>query len=418
MPRSRYFDRDFAKREMEQLWLKTWQVVGREEDIPEVGDRFAYNVGTKSFIIIRSSETEIKAHYNSCLHRGTRLCAGEGAGPKIRCPFHGWTWNVDGSVDHLPGMWDFPQVTEETFALPGAQCATWGGNIFINPDPNAGPLEPALGVMLEHFKDYGFENRWTAVHVRKKVRGNWKLAAEAFLEGWHLSETHSQAQSFNGDSSSQYDIWEDEHSQISRSITPSAVPSPELGEGASVRQAVTDLIKAVTPPGMPLPDFDQVETLDRAYGADWRRKVLQAMTGNDFEHLSDTEMLEAVQYYMFPNFFPWLGEGAPLWYQFTPYGDNPGECVFEVRFLLPLPANGVRPPKSPVVELDFDESFQERNAGFGLFDEVFDQDMSNVPLIQKGCETGSSGTPYVQFGTYQECRLRALHARLARSLGV
>ncbi|QQV77662.1 aromatic ring-hydroxylating dioxygenase subunit alpha [Sphingomonas aliaeris] len=418
VPRSRYIDRAFAKLEMDHLWMKTWQVVGREEDIPEIGDRFVYNVGNKSFIIVRTAENSVKALYNSCLHRGTRLCAGEGAGPVIRCPFHGWTWNADGSIKELPGRWDFPEVTDEKFRLPEAQCAVWGGNIFINPDLNAGPLEPALGILVDHFKDYEFADRWTAVHVRKKVRGNWKLAAEAFLEGWHLSETHSQAQSFNGDSNSQYDIWEDDDAQISRSITPSGVPSPELGEDASVRQAVIDLIHAVTPPGMELPNFEQVETIDRAYGAEHRRRVLNAMTGRDSSDASDAWMLDAAQYYMFPNFFPWLGEGAPLWYQFMPYGDDPAECIFEVRFLLPMPANGERPPKSPVVEIDFDETFRSQNAGFGLFDEVFDQDMSNVPLIQKGCETGSPDSKYVYFGTYQECRLKALHARLAKMVGV
>jgi phenylpropionate dioxygenase-like ring-hydroxylating dioxygenase large terminal subunit len=417
VPRTRYTDPGFARLEMEKLWLKTWQVVGREEDIPAVGDRFVYNVGTKSFIIVRSDENAFKAFYNSCLHRGTQLCTGHGAGPTIRCPFHGWTWNVDGSVNNLPGRWDFPGATDEVLHLPEARCETWGGNIFINPDPDSIPLVDALGVLTEHFKDYDFANRWTAVHVRKKVRGNWKLSAEAFLEGWHLSETHNQAQSWNGDSSTQYDIWEDEHSQISRSITPSAVPSPELGEEASARGAVENLIRAITPVGMPLPDFDAVETLDRAYGAEYRRNLMTAMTGRDFSAASDTEMLDAVQYYMFPNFFPWLGEGASLWYQFMPYGDQPGESIMEVRFLLPMPAGGQKPPKAAVVELDFDESYRERQAGFGLFDEVFDQDMTNVPMIQKGCESGSPNSRFVHFGTYQECRLRALHARLTRVLG-
>src|SRR3546814_20494901 len=62
------------------------------------------------------------------------------------------------------------------------------------------PLADALGILIEHFKNYDFANRWTAVHVRKKVRANWKTTMEAFLEGWHLSETHPQAQSWNGDS--------------------------------------------------------------------------------------------------------------------------------------------------------------------------------------------------------------------------
>ena len=414
IPRSRYFDPDYAAREMEHVWKKTWQIAAREEDIPEIGDRVTYDVGALSFIIVRSGPEQFHAFYNSCLHRGTKLCKGSAGGDTVKCPFHGWEWNLDGSVHNLPGRWDFPGVTDETHKLPQVNIARWGGNLFINPDPNAKPLETALGVLADHFKDYAFENRWTAVRLRKKIRANWKVAMEAFLEGWHLSETHGQAQSFNGDSNSQYDVWEDEDSQVSRSITPSGVPSPELGPKGSVRQAVIDMIKAVTPPGIELPDFDKVENLDRAYGAEWRRKVLTQMTGRDFSDQSDADMLDAVQYFMFPNFFPWYGEGAPLSYQFMPYGSDPNESVMGIRYTLPLPADGVRPPAAPLLELDFDQTLQDNNAGFGLFDEVFDQDMSNLELIQEGLKTGSPASDHVVLGVYQECRIKSLHARIER----
>lgn len=418
VPRSRYYDRDVAALEMEHVWKKCWQIAAREEEIPEVGDRVEYNVGTMSFIIIRSAENSFKALWNSCLHRGTKLCSNHGSGEHIRCPFHAWTWNVDGSPKNMPGLWDFPELEQSKLALPEVRLETWGGNVFINPDPAAGPLGDALGVLVDHFKDYDYANRWTAVHVRKKVRGNWKVTMEAFLEGWHLSETHPQAQAWNGDSSTQYDIWEDEHAQISRSITPSAVPSPELGGGADPRRAARETIESVTPPGMDLPDWDSVESLDRAFAAEWRRKVMTGMTGRDFSANSDTDMLDAAQYFMFPNFFPWYGEGAPLWYQFMPLGDNPDECIMDIRFLLPLPAGGQKPPASPRVDLDFDEGYRVNNVGFGLFDEVFDQDQSNVPLVQQGCKSGSPDTPYVNLGTYQECRVQAFQTRLARFCGL
>jgi phenylpropionate dioxygenase-like ring-hydroxylating dioxygenase large terminal subunit len=403
---------------MEHVWKKCWLIAAREEEIPEIGDRVEFNVGLMSFIIIRSGENSFKALWNSCLHRGTKLCKEHGAGDQIRCPFHAWSWNVDGTPRNLPGLWDFPELDKSKLVLPEVKLDTWGGNIFINVDPGAGPLKDALGVLPEHFKEYDYGHRWTAVHVRKKVRANWKTSMEAFLEGWHLSETHPQAQSWNGDSSTQYDIWEDDHAQVSRSTTPSAVPSPELGDSADARRAVIETIKSVTPEGMPLPDFDSIELLDRAFAAEWRRQTLKAMTGNDVSHLSDTEMLDAVQYFMFPNFFPWLGEGAPLWYQFLPLGDNPNESVMDVRFLLPMPAGGQRPPAAQRTDLDFDEGYGANNVGFGLFDEVFDQDMSNVPSVQQGCRTGSPETAFVNLGLYQECRIRAFQTRLARLCGL
>jgi phenylpropionate dioxygenase-like ring-hydroxylating dioxygenase large terminal subunit len=418
VPRSRYFDRDFAELEKEHIWKKCWQFVAREEDLPEVGDRMPYDVAGLQFMLVRDGEDSFKAFYNSCLHRGTKLCNTHTGGDRIRCPFHGWTWNLDGSVQKIEGKWDFPQVSDEKFGLPEVKVGRWGGNIFINPDPDAKPLESALGVLIDHFKDYDFENRWTAVHMRKKIRGNWKNAMEAFLEGWHLSETHGQAQCFNGDSATQYDIWEDDDAHISRSITPSAVPSPELGEEADTRLAVIEMVKAVTPPGVELPDFDAVETLDRAYAAEWRRKVMTMTTGGDFSEASDTEMIDAVQYFMFPNYLPWLYEGAPLMYQFLPYGDDPNHCTLAIRYLLPMPANGVRPPSAPVQEFDFDDSLQEKQAGFGLFDEVFDQDMSNIPLVQQGLQAGNPAVKHIELGLYQECRIQAFHARLAKVLGV
>ena len=163
--------------------------------------------------------------------------------------------------------------------------------------------------------------------------------------------------------------------------------------------------------------FDTIETLDRAYAAEWRRKVLTTMTGRDASMHSDSYMLDAVQYYMFPNFFPWIGEGASLWYQFMPLGDSPDESIMDIRFLLPLPANGQKPPAAQRVDLDFHETYAEKNAGFGLFDEVFDQDQSNVPLVQAGCKTGSPDTPLINLGLYQESRLHAFHARLTRLCG-
>ena len=96
-------------------------------------------------------EHEIKAYYNACLHRGRQLKDYDGRCTEFRCPFHGFTWALDGALARSPRRWDFPHVDDAEFALPEAKVGTWGGFVFINPDPDAEPLEDFLGDLPEHF---------------------------------------------------------------------------------------------------------------------------------------------------------------------------------------------------------------------------------------------------------------------------
>ena len=116
----RYTDPAFAKKELNTLWKKTWQFACREEHIPEVGDYYVYDLEHYSFIVTRVKKDEIRAYYNACLHRGTKLRASgtEGCASEFRCPFHGWSWNIDGTNKKVMCDWDFPHVDKEKFSLP------------------------------------------------------------------------------------------------------------------------------------------------------------------------------------------------------------------------------------------------------------------------------------------------------------
>lgn len=421
VPVSRYFDPAFAELEKEKLWKKVWQYACREEDLPNVGDRLPYTVGELSFIIVRSGPNEFKAFNNACLHRGTQLCDGQGSGASFRCPFHAWEWNLDGSLKNIPSRWDFGNVTDETYKLGEVKLDTWGGYIFINPDPNAGPLKDAVGPLTEYFKLAPAEDRYTAFHIRKKVRANWKVVMEAFLEGYHVIETHTDSMPFTGDANTQYDVWEDGKSHTSRLITPMGIPSPHLGDKASVELAanMTFAAFAMGMPGITPPQFDPNSPLNaRAQVAAWRRELMGQMLGRDFSAVPDSNYVDATQYWMFPNFCPWYGEGLPLVYQFIPYGSNPDESIMDVRLTAPLPGGGVPPPPSaPVIEIDFDQPFNS-NPEIGILAHIFDQDMSNVPRIQRGLKTMPAGHQFVTFGHYQEQRIAHFHELLEKQLGL
>jgi hypothetical protein len=311
-------------------------------------------------------------------------------------------------------------VTPERYRLPEIKVACWGGFVFVNPDPHAAPLAKTLGILPAHFTDWQPEDRFTFVHVRKRVRANWKTTLEAFLEAYHVIETHFDALPFTGDASTQYDIWDDGDSHISRLITPLGVPSPHLGDSASRQESLDMFVRMfgmALGPNPALPKFDAAGGAGRADIAAWRRQLMQVQFGRDFSHLCDAALVDTVQYFMFPNFCPWYGEGLPLVYQFLPSGDDPNESIMGVRLLMPLPGGGApRPPAAPIIDLGFDDSFSAVPE-LGMLGGIFDQDMSNLPSVQAGLKAASADRARVTLGRYQESRIQHFQNTLDRYLG-
>jgi hypothetical protein len=157
-----------------------------------------------------------------------------------------------------------------------------------------------------------------------------------------------------------------------------------------------------------LPDFDSIPDFGRKHVAAWRREVGRSLLGVDFSQRSDTELLDGIQYSMFPNWCPWLGEGLPIMYQFLPYKDNPNESIFVIRLMAPVLADGTLPPSAPMSYLDFDEYF-DALAEWQPFGTVLDQDMRILPHIQRGMELAAPERAQFTLGRYQEQRVALLH---------
>ena len=170
-PVSRYTSRDFHDLEKEKLWKRTWQMACREEDIPDVGDTIVYDITDMSFLVVRSAPDRIQAYWNACLHRGRILKEFDGHVDELRCPFHGYCWNLDGSLKQVPAAWDFPQVEPDQFHLPEVQVGTWGGFVFINPDTDAEPFADHAKGLDEQFERWPLDRRYKQAHVAKIVRG-------------------------------------------------------------------------------------------------------------------------------------------------------------------------------------------------------------------------------------------------------
>lgn len=408
VPFSRYTDPALVDLELEHIWGKCWTVACREDDIPHVGDRARYDIVDTSYMIVRSAPDTVRAFYNSCRHRGRRLCDGASHVDKIQCPFHGWTWNLDGELAWVPSRQDFPQVRNEKYGLIEVRVERWGGNVFINPDPDAAPLANALGPLKDHFLESPQGERFTALLMHKKIRANWKLAQEAFMEAYHMVETHWDSLPFSGDANTLYDCWsaDDNRYCVSRVLTPLAVPSPYLEGKVSNAEALRAFLgsmgyKGEAPTGEDLGEL-------RSFAAKLRREELAAQCGKNFDHLPNSQMIDAVKYFMFPNFHPWWGEGVPLWYRFLPISRDPNECLMEVRLLAPLPSSGQRPPPAKPVPVDFDQRCKDIPE-LSFLGHIFDQDMGNLEHVQAGIKAAPKRLATCTLARNQEASITHFH---------
>ena len=412
LPRERYFSRAFHDLEMARMWSRVWQMACREEEIPEVGDHVIYEIGDTSLLVLRSAPGEIRAFHNACLHRGRLLRTESGHVTQLRCPFHGFTWRLDGSLQFVPCRWDFPHVRDEAFRLPEAGVGTWGGFVFVNPDPDAAALAEFLGPLPRHFERWRLEDRVKAVHVGKVVAMNWKVGVEAFLESLHVLATHPQILSSMGDVNSQYDVDPDLH--VNRMITPLATPSPQL----AVRPSEQTILNALTsgyadhgdePGPVRLPEGATA----RSFLADMTRGLLGQSRVEGLGEATDSELLDAIQYFVFPNFFPWGGVFQNIVYRFRPAGDDPERALMEVMLLRPPPRSGPRPKPASLRLLGPDERWTDAPE-LGVLAAIFEQDMANMPNVQRGLR--ALRKPGVTLANYQESRIRHLHHLLDRYL--
>jgi phenylpropionate dioxygenase-like ring-hydroxylating dioxygenase large terminal subunit len=402
---ARYFDPGFHRLEVERVWGRVWQMACREEQIPEVGYSLVYEIADWSLIVVRTKPDEIRAFHNSCLHRGTQLRTASGRVTRFRCPYHGFTWNLDGTLHEIPCAWDFPQIDQANFCLPEAQVGTWGGFVFVNVDPQAVPLEEYLEDLPWHFADWPLEDRYLASHVVRVMPCNWKVALEAFIEAFHTMAVHPQLLPTAADSLTEYDVY---GPHVSRMITAVGVSSEHLDRQLDDAEIIRAMLRSrdadvTVEPG----------STARTVLGDRLRASLRSRTGRDFSAVTDAELLDGIEYFLFPNFMPWAGFLTSFAYRFRPNGHDPDSCVIDIMALEPIPEGGVRPPAPATRYLGPEESWADA-AELGVFGRVFNQDGSTFGRVQRGLR--ASVRPSTTLARYQESRIRHFHATLDQYL--
>lgn len=191
MPTSVYTSEEFYQQEIEHIFKKDWFCAGRAETLPNIGDYLTLELAGQPIMVIRDKDNQIRAQSNVCLHRMSTLLEGTGNTKAIVCPYHAWTYSLDGSMRGAPAMGRNKAFCKDKMKLPQIRCEIWLGWIMISLNPNANPVASELGEaasMIEDFDMASYQQTFSEIHIWDT---NWKVLAENFMESYHLPVCHS-----------------------------------------------------------------------------------------------------------------------------------------------------------------------------------------------------------------------------------
>src|SRR5438094_35436 len=301
VPTDRYYDPVYHERERRLLWMRIWQVAGREDELSQAGDWKTYQIFDQSFVIVRGSDAKLRGFANACRHRGNAFCAAaKGHASRFTCPYHNWSYGLDGRLLAVPRP-DFEGSLEEfvgakkELSLLEVPVECFAGFIFLNPDPTAPPLAEFLGEMADVLAPYHIEEMVpVGLNVREAIDCNWKVVTDAFQEGYHIQGTHPELIG-SVDLAKERCAFFGDHA-----VATVPFVGPQLAGLGFAEEA--EAIRSLPPANFPglaagLPRFE--ELIDGRHGGASARALLQQATrdtrtgqGLDVSDLTDAQMSE------------------------------------------------------------------------------------------------------------------------------
>lgn len=400
----RYYSKEFARKEWDHVFTRTWQIGGAVQQLEKPGAVITQNIGHESILMTRGEDGVIRAFYNVCPHRGNRLVAeDQKCGVKrLVCAYHSWTFGLDGAVRHVRDAEDYPQGSPVgKLKLREIRCETLGALVWFNMDDAAPSLRDYLGVAGEQFERYQTGN-WVRVNwLTGLVDCNWKIIHDNFNEAYHILSLHREIMPLINDAyqDTEFHLYRNGHNLMKmQGHVPSA------NSQATVIQEPFDTILREW-------DLDPASFAGRVRETrmavqQQKRKLGPARGHLHYDGLSDEQLTDYHHFTLFPNttltmaadFFQVL---RPL-----PHPTDPEKCYFDHWVFMP-PVAGRDEVKTPVGKRAFEpaphETFAHGEASIGF---VADQDLSVAIAQQKGLHSRGYQDAYL---SGQEDRVRRLH---------
>jgi phenylpropionate dioxygenase-like ring-hydroxylating dioxygenase large terminal subunit len=371
--KERYYDPDFYRMEADLLWPRVWQMACRLEEIPRPDDFVEYQILDQSVVVVRTDDLGVQAFQNTCRHRGVRIVEGRGRCESgFTCPFHGWCYGRDGKNTAVTQRRTFADhnLQPDDLDLVPVRCEVWGGCAWINLDDDAPPLRRCIepfATTLDAWHVGSMRAEWWHA-CRLPV--NWKLAQEAFMEQYHVIETHPQlvipgrVPPRNGGA---FDprVFVDAEIHYLRTMSEGMAGMVHAND-VRVAEGLRDI-------ELPTDPKEAMATWNRALNeavVDWHRG-----RGSDIPDLNRLEAqgLNEPMGYCFPHYFVLPMYSSASAYRFRPLG--PEETLMEIWSLTRFPDGSEPVTPTPPEPWECDDP---------RWPPIPAQDFSNLPRQQRG----------------------------------
>jgi Rieske 2Fe-2S family protein len=209
LPQRYFVSPEIFAEELQKIFATNWVLVGHQSQLAKPGDYFLAEVASESLIVAKDQRSTVRAFYNVCRHRGARLCEEhDGHAGAIQCPYHAWTYALDGRLIGAPHMDETPGFNKADYSLHQAQLGLWEGSIFLNLGDATASLEKWFEPLDGKFSPWNLAALRSAKRIKYDVRANWKLIFQNYSECYHCLGVHPELSKISPYDSAENDLTE------------------------------------------------------------------------------------------------------------------------------------------------------------------------------------------------------------------
>jgi phenylpropionate dioxygenase-like ring-hydroxylating dioxygenase large terminal subunit len=325
----RYTSQSFAEQEWERVWVTSWLILGRADEIPEAGDFLVEEIGPESIIMVRQTDGAIKCFYNLCQHRGNRLLTvSEGGVPAFTCGYHGWRYALDGECIQAQDAEDFAVNPCKSVRLSDIRCEEFGGFVWINLDGKAQPLQAFLGPVVAGWNHYpcGQYTRLSGTSVRLDC--NWKTAMDNFHEAYHVAAAHSVGLNYMEDhyQTQTTELYPNGHAL---NIHQGSVRAQRMPASAPMGFQIEAELQqwGLDPADFAADHYATRAALQRAKREQYRDKGFMHYT-----NMTDRQLTDPHHFTVFPNLAVTFNPDGMLFLRALPHPTDPQKCLLDTWF--------------------------------------------------------------------------------------